>query len=72
MKSIHNKGDSAVADTVSVSTIVTGYATLTHIYNAKNCSTVLHNHMLLSQIVLLHEKNYTTSVPLYEFNVPLI
>ncbi len=43
------QGDGAAADFITATAIGIGYATLAHIYDSKDCSTVLHNFMLLSR-----------------------
>ena len=66
------KHNCAAADFVSATAIIIGYATLTHIYDSKNCSTVLHNCMLLSRLFLLRE-NYTTInlTPMFRAGTPV-
>ena len=57
---------------VSATAIIIGYATLTHIDDSKNCSTVLHNCMLLSHLFLPRE-NYTTIslTPIFRAGTPV-
>ena len=60
MKAAHDQRNSAAADMIPVTAVIIGYATLTHIYNSKDCSTVLHKCMLLSSKYFLLRESYTT------------
>ena len=59
MKAAHDQGNRAAADVIPAAAVIIGYATLTHIYDSKDCSTVLHKCMLSRKFFLLRE-NYTT------------
>lgn len=60
MKAAHDQRNRAAADVIPVAAVIIGYATLTHIYDSKDCSTVLHKCMLLSRKYFLLRENYTT------------
>ena len=60
MKAVHDQRNRAAADMVPAAAVIIGYATLTHIYDSKDCSTVLHNCMLLSRKYFLLREDYTT------------
>ncbi|EEA82798.1 hypothetical protein CLONEX_01300, partial [[Clostridium] nexile DSM 1787] len=69
---VHDQSNCAAANFVSATAIIIGYATLTHIDDSKNCSTVLHNCMLLSHLFLPRE-NYTTIslTPIFRAGTPV-
>ena len=71
-EAVHEQSNCAAANFVSATAIIIGYATLTHIYDSKNCSTVLHNCMLLSRLFLPRE-NYTTLslTPMFRAGTPV-
>ena len=54
----HDQSNCASANFVSATAIIIEYDTLTHIYDSKNCSIVLHNCMLSH--LFLPRENYTT------------
>lgn len=58
LESVHDQSNCAATNFISATVIIIGNATLTHLYDTKNCSIVLHNRML-SRMFLLRE-NYTT------------
>ena len=60
MKVAHDQRNRAAANVVPTAAVIIGYATLTHIYDSKDCSTVLHKCMLLSRKYFLLRENYTT------------
>ncbi len=60
MKAAHDQRNRATADVIPVAAVIIRYATLTHIYDSKDCSTVLHKCMLLSRKYFLLRENYTT------------
>jgi hypothetical protein len=60
MKAAHDQRNRAAADVIPAAAVIIGYATLTHIYDSKDCSTVLHKCMLLSRKYFLLRENYTT------------
>ena len=59
MKAAHDQRNRAAVDVIPAAAAIIGYATLTHIYDSKDCSTVLHKCMLSRKFFLLRE-NYTT------------
>ena len=60
MKAAHDQRNRAAADVIPAAAVIIGYAALTHIYDSKDCSTVLHKCMLLSRKYFLLRENYTT------------
>lgn len=66
-------GHRAAANVVPAAAVIIGYATLTHIYDSKDCSTVLHKCMLLSRKYFLLRENYTTmcSKPMIRIRTPV-
>ena len=70
MKAAHDQRNRAAADVVPAAAVIIGYATLTHIDDSKNCSTVLHICMLLSHLFLPRE-NYTTMCIKPMINTPV-
>ena len=60
MKAAHDQRNRAAVDVIPAAAAIIGYATLTHIYDSKDCSTVLHKCMLLSRKYFLLRENYAT------------
>lgn len=56
MKAAHDQRNRAAANVVPTAAVIIGYAALTHIYDSKDCSTVLHKCMLLSRKYFYYEK----------------
>ena len=68
---VHDQSNGAAADFVTAAAIIIGYATLTHIYDSKNCSTVLHNRMLLSRIYYEKTIPQQISAPMFRSDTPV-
>ena len=73
MKAAHDQRNRAAADVIPAAAVIIGYATLTHIYDSKDCSTVLHKCMLLSRKYFLLRENYTTIslTPIFRAGTPV-
>lgn len=67
MKAAHDQRNRAAADVILAAAVIIGYATLTHIYDSKDCSTVLHKCMLLSRKYFYYEKTIASMIKYVSF-----